>query len=69
MIDLHRECPICSDNMVYRPMKSWTGARYQTTAHEWWCSNGTPDGDGESHTLKFSIKSSEEFKEREKNIE
>ncbi len=64
MFNLDRKCPICNNDMEYRPNKLWTGMRYQTNVHEWRC-HGDKD-DTEKHSLKLSTVATEEFKEWEK---
>lgn len=64
--DLERTCPICGEEMEYRPIRLWTGMRYQTNVHEWLC-YGRPDTEpGDTHTVKLSRLASQEFKEWEK---
>lgn len=66
MIDFDRYCPLCGRKMEYRPNRMWTGMRYQTNIHEWYCF-GSPDDDGDMHTLKLYRIATPEFKEWEKN--
>jgi len=65
MFDLERTCPICGMKMIYRPNQLWTGMRYETNVHEWYC-YGSVDSGVDMHTLKLYTPATSEFKEWEK---
>ncbi len=59
MIDFVKHCPVCGDQMEYRPNQMWTGMRYQTNVHHWVCTKS-------DHAVKFNEPATEEFRRWEK---